>query len=122
MPEYVAIKLKNGEDIVAVLTHDEQEFITIENPVSIDVDPEHGFFAKAWNFLARSDMVALSKDDILLFDDASEKAIYYYEEFMRQHEPQKEKTLREYVEDTEYMSELEEMFNAVLENKTSTKH
>ena len=42
MPEYVAVKLKNGKDLVGIILHDEREFVTIDSPLEISVHPVHG--------------------------------------------------------------------------------
>lgn len=119
MTELVNIKMKSGDDIIAIAIHSDDESITIESPVHMQVDPQNGFFAKSWLLLARSNSVTLDKRDILYIDDASDKAISYYEEF----------TVKLGLQSTEEMSvpeddfsDLEDMFTALLESRTSTKH
>lgn len=123
MAEFVTIKLKTGVDLIAVVSQNADESITIENPIQIEVDPVHGFFAKSWLLLARSNFVTIDKEDILFFDDASDKAIHYYEEFMEKlGKPYREDDpIDKHIDDDE-MSDLEEMFTTLLEARASTKH
>jgi hypothetical protein len=86
------------------------------------VHPEHGFFAKSWLLLARSNFVTLDNSDIIFYDNASDKAIRYYEDFMH-------KMGIDTKEDTDLdsmsnnsISDLEELFTNLLESKLSTKH
>lgn len=123
MAEFVTIKLKTGVDLIAIVSHNADDSITVENPIQIEVDPVHGFFAKSWLLLARSNFVTINKEDILFFDDASDKAIYYYEEFMEKlgKSFREEERVDRQIDDDE-MSDLEDMFMSLLESRMSTKH
>jgi hypothetical protein len=130
MSEFVNIKLKNGEDLIAIFVNQENDTLTVENPIQIQVDPELGFFAKSWLLLARSNFVTLDKKDIIFYDDASDKAIRYYEDFMQRLGVSAQEEDDEDIDDLmsrreeakESISELEELFTSLLESKVSTKH
>ena len=128
MTEFVNIKLKNGEDLIAIFVNQGDDTLTVENPIQIQVDPEHGFFAKSWLLLARSNFVTLDKKDIIFYDDASDKAIRYYEDFMQRlgvsarEEEEIDDLMSRREEAKESISELEELFTSLLESKVSTKH
>lgn len=112
--ELLHIKMKNGEDILAQkdTTANLDNEVYIVAPVSIQIDPVHGFFAKSWLLLSEGNTVGISKNDILFCHNASEKARSYYEEFLyriSEEEPS---------EDEQYASELEEVFQAMMEAKT----
>ena len=120
MVEFVNVKMRNGEDIIAVISHDTENTITIHNPVKIEIDPNQGFFAKSWLLLAKSNAVTLDKSDILFYDDASERGIECYEEFMERITKPSDSLFED--ADLESTSELEDVFTSLLESKTSTKH
>lgn len=128
MSELVCIKLRNGDDLIAILISSNEDELTIENPVQIEVDPVHGFFAKSWLLLTRSNFVTLDKNDIIFFDDASDKAIRYYESFMHKlsmsvrEEDSMEDFTSKHDDSNESLSDLEEMFISMIESKASTKH
>ena len=108
------IKLKNGEDILA-----QEQSVPCENgvvvtmPISVHMDPIHGFFAKSWMVLSEVNSVTIKTDDIMFCYPASEHGTEYYEEFLKQR-----------VSDTmsDDVDELEQMFEAMLESKTSKIH
>jgi hypothetical protein len=118
MVNFVAVKMKNGTDLVGILLRNETEFLLVENPVEIKVDPVHGFYAKSWLLLNTTKTANISKTDIVLFDEANEKAISYYEDFMFKIQSNRE----EVATDEDFTSELEEMFNAMLESKVNKIH
>lgn len=127
MAEFVNIKLKNGDDLIAIFIDHADDTLTVENPVQIQVHPEHGFFAKSWLLLSRSNFVTLDKKDIIFYDDASDKAIRYYEDFMRKlgisaRENEMNDLNYSHEETSDTISELEELFTSLLESKVSTKH
>lgn len=128
MSELVCIKLRNGDDLIAILISSNEDELTIENPVQIEVDPVHGFFAKSWLLLTRSNFVTLDKNDIIFFDDASDKAIRYYESFMHKlsmsvrEEDSMEDFTSKHDDSNESLSDLEEIFISMIESKASTKH
>lgn len=114
MPEYITIKMKDGSDLVGIREFEYDDVIRITNPIEINIHPEHGFFAKSWLLLSNTNAVTLNKKDILLSDDASDKAIKYYEEFMYQIGDEDKRK--------EQLDELEDIFNTILESKASIKH
>ena len=120
MAEFVNVKMRNGDDLIAVLTHDAEDTITIHNPVKIEIDPINGFFAKSWLLFAKSNAVTLDKGDILFYDDASERGIECYEEFMERISKSTDSIFED--TDLEPTSELEDIFTSLLESKTSIKH
>ena len=120
MPEYVNVKLKSGNDLVGIMQHDEGEFVIIDSPLEITVHPVHGMFAKSWLLLSEENSVVLSKKDIFFVQSANMKAVEYYEEFKERLHRMGEHA--ELIEEDEYTSELEEMFESMLESKASTKH
>lgn len=132
MAEFVNIKLKNGDDLIAIFVNQEDGVLTIENPIQIEVHPEYGFFAKSWLLLARSNFVTLDDSDIIFYDEASDKAISYYEDFVSKLNMHDEKDREENLsvesllsntEDlSDHASDLEELFTTLLESKASTKH
>ena len=79
---YVTIKLKNGTDLIGLFHYESDNKLEVKNPIEIKVDPVHGFYAKSWLLLAVSDTAYISKSDILFFDQASDKAISQYNDFM----------------------------------------
>ena len=107
--------MKNGEDILAQQENnsDFKDYISIVAPVSIHIDPVHGFFAKSWLLLSEENSMKLNRNETIFCHNASEKAKSYYEEFLfriTEEEPQDESE--------EYTSELEEVFEAMMEAKT----
>lgn len=111
---YVTIKLKNGTDLIGLFQYESESKLEIKNPIEIKVDPVHGFYAKSWLLLAVSDVAYISKSDILLFDQASDKAISQYNDFMDH--ISKEDAIESMSEEDERT--LEDMFLA----KIVTKH
>ena len=56
----------------------------------------------------------------MFFSAASRKAVEYYEEFMHKfNEKEQQKQLEE---DSEFTSELEDVFTAMMESRSSIKH
>lgn len=119
MPQYVTVKLKSGKDLVGIIRHDEDKFVTIDAPLEITVHPIHGMFAKSWLLLSEENSVHLRKDDIYYVQNANDKAVSYYEEFKsRLHNMSDE----DIVSEDDFESDLEDMFASLLESRTSTKH
>jgi len=118
MQEYVTIKTKTGIDIVGVLMQDEGNHVIIENPLEIEIDPQEGIYAKSFLLLSEQNSVLLKKEDVFYVQIANTKAIEYYESFREQ--------LRDRDNDSllydDYASDLEEMFQTLMESKTSIKH
>jgi hypothetical protein len=118
MQEYVTIKTKSGIDIVGVLMQDDGDFVIIENPLEIDIDPQEGMFAKSFLLLSEQNSVLLKREDIFFVQIANAKAIEYYEAFRERLKTMGEETMN----DDEYASDLEELFQTLLDSKVSTKH
>ena len=122
MPDYIAIKMKNGSDLVGVLNYEAEEFIRIENPVEIKIDPAHGFYAKSWLLLTVGNIAAISREDIILLDEANEKAIQYYEEFVYRVRGEVSQSEVSYDDLPDDEDDLQSMFETLLESKNSIKH
>lgn len=115
------IKLKNGEDILAQREDSQldENGVTISAPVSIHIDPMHGFFAKSWMILSDAQVFIVPNEEILFCSNASEKGISYYEEFVL-------KISRDHsdfpsIED-DNIDSLQELFETLLEAKSSKLH
>ena len=119
MPNYVTVKLKDGKDLVGIIEHDEDEFVTIDSPLEISVDPVHGMFAKSWLLLSEENSVVLFKDDIYYVQSANDKAVSYYEDFKSRLHTRDD---ADFVTDEDYASDMEELFETLLEARSSTKH
>ena len=117
MSQVVNVKLKNGDDIVAILHSDEDEFVILENPVQIEADPEHGFFARSWLLLSDEDFVTLDKQDLFYIHNASDKSIGYYEDFV-----EKVTSKKGVVTDEDFTTDLEDVFNAIMDSRSAVKH
>ena len=118
--ELVHIKMRNGEDLLGYLTSQTEKDIEIMTPISIMIDPQFGMFAKSWLIFSELNSARISTTDYMFFSAASRKATEYYEEFMhRLSEREQVKTIEE---DTEFNSELEEVFSALMQSRESTKH
>lgn len=114
--ELMHIKLKNGEDLIGHVEHMDNIY-RITSPISIHLDPRDGFFARSWLIFSKDNSILLSKDDIFFCNLASDKAINYYEQFMHQYSEVKSSQIEE-----EYLKDMEEMFNSLIESKNSIKH
>ena len=117
MVDIVNVKLKNGDNIVAVLHAEETKFVILENPVQIEADPEHGFYARSWLLLSEEDVVTLDKSDIFYVHPASEKSIGYYEDFL-----EKVSYRRDMMSEEDFTTDLEDVYNAIMEARGSIKH
>lgn len=116
----IHFKMKNGEDLLGYLADQTSEKLEIVTPISVVVDPTYGMFAKSWLMLSDLNSVWINTDNIMFYSLASKKASEYYDEFMHR---VSEKDQRQSVEDdTEFTSELEEIFGAMMESKGSIKH
>jgi hypothetical protein len=114
MVQIVNVKLKNGNDILGILNTDEDKFVIVENPIQIEADPQNGFYAKSWLLLSDENNVTLDKKDIFYVHSASEKSIGYYENFIERISFQKQ--------EDDFTTELEDIFNAIMEAKDNTRH
>lgn len=118
MANYVNIKLKyTDEEIVGVLTKDEENCVVIEHPINIRVHAELGYYAKDWLLLSESNTAVLQRNDILHICEASKEAIAFYQEYV------------ERVSDAEFWDEvekhteeLEDVFTSMQEATEATKH
>lgn len=119
MPDYVNVKTKAGIDLVGVLMQDDGDYVIIENPLEIDIDPTEGMFAKSFLLLSEQNSVLLKKEDLFYVQIANDKAVQYYEEFR---ERLAKMTSKHDEIDEDYASDLEEMFNDLIEARNSTKH
>ena len=122
MPDYIAIKMKNGSDLVGVLNYEAEEFIRIENPIEIKIDPVHGFYAKSWLLLTVGNIAAISREDIMVLDEANEKAVQYYEEFIYRIRGESKQSEVSYDDLPDDEDDLQSMFETLLESKNSIKH
>lgn len=116
----IHVKMKTGEDILAYLGEQDNRRIELVTPIAVVIDPTYGMFAKSWLMLSELNAITIDADNIMFFSTASRKAIEYYDEFMHR---VSEGAQRQAVEDdTEFTSELEEIFGAMMESKASMKH
>ena len=114
----VHVKLKNGEDLLGYLESTTDHDIEINSPVSINIDPNLGFFAKSWMLLTAVNTVRIKNTDLLFCLSASEKAERYYEEFMHRVSDSEDKSEL----GMDFDHDLENIFSAMVEAKSSTKH
>ena len=114
MVQIVNLKLKNGDDILGVLNTHEEQFVVVDNPIQIEANPEHGFYAKSWLLLSNENRVSFDKSDIFYVHEASEKSIGYYENFIER--------ISFSNRDEEFTTELEDIFTAIMEAKDNIKH
>lgn len=114
------IKLQNGEDLLAYMNELDSRHTEIHAPIMVVIDPHLGLFAKSWLLLSEGNSIVISSSHILFASKASKKAIEYYDEFMhRIHEREQTKQMEE---DSEFTSELEDIFTAMVESKSATKN
>ena len=105
------IKLRNGEDIIANVETLNNAY-RVTSPISIEVDPNTGYFMKNWLHLSADNVVSIPKDEVFVCSAASEKAIHYYEEFIYSLNSESNET------ETDY----EDMLVSLLESRASIKH
>lgn len=122
MADYVNLKLTNGSDIVGVLEYDNDDIVTINNPIEIMLDPREGMYAKSYLIFSEENTVVFYRSDIIHFAKANKKAADYYEAFVRRVAEQTEAYAYEDDYDDEQVKEVEDMFNTLLESKSSIKH
>jgi len=125
--DYVNFKLRTGEDIVAVKTYETDDFIIIQNPIEITVDPRFGYFAKSWMMLSDENEMKLHKCDAHWVTKPSEKAIRHYNEFCNEiknspHEEESDDNGIEWDTVEEMNNDIEDMFASMIDSKSSTKH
>ena len=116
----IHIKLQNGDDLIADLLESNKDNILVENPILVRIHPVHGFFAKSWMLLSKSNAVTLNDDDVLFCGEANEKAIEYYDTFVsRLKEIQTDMKVSDEMNISE---EAEDMLVAYLESRDKIKH
>lgn len=114
------VKLQNGEDLLAYVREAHTGHTELYAPIVVNIDPHLGLFAKSWLLLSEGNSVMINNSYILFASKASARAVEYYEEFMhRIHEREQVKQMEE---DTEFTSELEDIFTALAESKSATKN
>lgn len=111
------VKLKNGDDLVCEHEYLGSGINKVTNVLQIVIEPETGIFAKSWMLLSDIKSVEIHDRDIMYVANASDKAISCYEEFL--HRMNDNRGDRSSVDE---INDLENMFNNMLEAKTSTKH
>ena len=77
----IHIKMKTGDDLIGNLVCNDENEVTVENPIQIKIHPVHGFFAKSWLLLSEANSVELSLSDIIFWGQANPRAIEYYDSF-----------------------------------------
>lgn len=111
----IHIKLKNGDDLLAQVFDETEKTICIAAPICIKIDPTYGIMGTGWCHLSDTTSVVLNKKEFLFYNPASERGYKYYEEFAH-------KFIKDDEEEEAELSDLEEMFNDLLESRASTKH
>lgn len=128
MSQHFIVKLKHsGMDIVGILEKETDSSISLSNPIQIDIDPNTGFFAKSFLLLAEKNIMTFSKEDVLLFDVASDKSIKLYGQFQDHFSKMEEMSLGDRDDDIDEFDdisdgELAEMFEAQMQRRTKTIH
>lgn len=118
--QLIHVKMKNGEDLLAYLGVQTQNSIELITPISIAIDPHVGIFAQSWLLFSELNSVTIPSNEYMFFSAASRKAIDYYDEFM--HKFNDNQLQKQVEEDTDFNSELEEVFTAMMESRSTTKH
>lgn len=114
------VKLQNGEDILAYVREAHTGHTELYAPIVVNIDPHLGLFAKSWLLLSEGNTVILKDSHILFACKASTRAVEYYDEFM--HRLHEREQIKQIEEDSEFTSELEDIFSALAESKTATKN
>jgi ABC-type taurine transport system ATPase subunit len=118
--ELIHVKMKNGEDLLGYLGVKTDTSVELITPISIMIDPHLGMFAKSWLIFSDLNAATITDTDYMFFSAASRKAVEYYEEFM--HRLNEKDQHRQLEEDTEFTNELEDIFSAMMESRSTTKH
>lgn len=108
------IKLKTGLDLISYVLENNGTAITLKDPVQFGFDPNHGIFGIDWLLLSDADTVVINHSDIYFLNITSSKGAEFYNQFSTKYSSKKE--------DHSYTSELESIFEAMLESKSNTKH
>jgi hypothetical protein len=112
------VKLKNHEDVLAYVEECDDETIVLVHPVTIQLDPDKGVYAKHWLVFSENNSVKIPNSEVLFVNKANDSAKKYYEAFTDQ---RKDSYINEdYEEYDEH--ELEEMYNSMIESKDAIKH
>ena len=108
------VKLKNGEDLIAQLMedHTNTSSIKLKAPVKLVSELNTGIYAKNWMFYSDSDEVEIQKTDIFFITVANEESMEWYIAYMAKNDIDSESDI----------DSLENIFNAMIESKTSIKH
>lgn len=121
MSKYVNFKLKTGEDIIGVVTRETEEFIYVKDPLQILIHPMHGHFAKSWMMLSDLSEMKLIKSDCFWITPANRRAIWHYDEFMKELDT-REPRGGDWDTVDDMNKDLEDMFESMALSKVSTKH
>lgn len=108
------VKLKSGVDLVTYIVEDDSVYVTIKDPVQFGFDPSNGIYGINWLLLSESSTIKLLKSDIYFINIPSAKANEFYNQF--------DSNINHKPDDTDYTSDLENIFNALLESRSNTKH
>lgn len=112
--ELMHIKLKTGVDLVSYVLDDDGTYLTLKDPVQFGFDPNRGIFGIDWLLYSESSTVRVKCSDIYFFNATSTKACEYYNQFSNRYTDNQE--------ETDYTSDLESIFEALMESKGSIKH
>jgi hypothetical protein len=118
---YVNLKMRTGEDIVAVFEEENELQVTIRRPLQVMVSPSQGVFVKSWNLLSVGGSIKLNRDDMLWLTEANDSAVEYYTTFLQQIDEGQSNSGRLF-NDYDDELELEEAFETLLESKLAIKH
>ena len=108
------LKLRNREDILCFIGDSSNTHIDLINPISITMSPSDGMFAKSWLIYSATDVVSIPTNTVMFMNNANDKAIEYYDAFHT-------KSSKDYTDETS-VDEYQEMFEAMMDSKTQTKH
>jgi|TARA_B110000977_G_scaffold63422_1_gene86242 hypothetical protein len=117
----IHIKMKTGDDLIGNLVCNDENEVTVENPIQIKIHPVHGFFAKSWLLLSEANSVELSLSDIIFWGQANPRAIEYYDSFADRLTELKSLRQQE-IDDADTYEEIEDVLVAYMESKDSIKH
>lgn len=118
--ELFHIKMTNGDDILAFARDTGGGYMEFYAPIVVHVDPHLGLFAKSWLLLSENNSVMVKHSYILFASKASKRAVDYYEEFM--HRIHERAEIKKMEEDSEFTTELEDIFTALVESKSAIKN
>lgn len=118
----MAIKLKNGDDLLAYINADDGKSTTISDPMLVKIEPNHGFWVRDWLYLSEVKTATLKGEEIQLIHKASERSNEIYQEYIMSIRDRETNSDRYRQSDDYDTSEFEEIFETLLESKTSIKH